>query len=111
MNRNEFIKKIALLFSSGYIITKTKPELLKAETTSSSFKISDDCTGCEACISESPSELLIMDDEGAYANFKGGTCVQIIDNNPRKGNASGDCAQEIFNLMDVCPVDAIKEVG
>ena len=52
-----------------------------------------------------------MNGEGTYANFKGGTCVQIIDNNPRRGNASGDCAQEIFDLMPKCPIEAIVEAG
>ena len=107
MNRKEFLKKITVL-SSGIFLTLKSIIPLNAQTKSSTFHISEECIGCEKCVEESQSENFAMKDGSAI--FQQG-CVGAIWDNGKTASAGTECADEILKTAEICPVDAIQEIG
>lgn len=90
-------------------------ETLKASTeppstNSSTVGITDECIHCGSCVPESPSEMIIESDGEYIYNIQSGAISSVSDGG-KIATLSSESFDEWETLRDVCPVEAIIEIG
>ena len=111
MKRKNFLKKISFLFLTPILLTETlKASTKPPSTNSSTVRITDECVNCGACIEESPSEMIIESGGEYIYNIQSGAIYSVSDGGKTATIGSGSF-DEWETLRDVCPAEAIVEIG